>query len=139
MKRLGAGIGVLAACLVVSCSPRSVAKPVLPAPTLSAPVATTVLGAWTPPLRTKTTNCRSRGGLPDPDCTPGAVDARVTQASIGATICTRGYTRTVRPPEAVTERVKREQMAAYGLQGDRLATTELDHLLSRAEMIVSST
>jgi hypothetical protein len=48
---------------------------------------------------------------------------------VGQTVCTRGYTATVRPPAALTERIKREQMAAYGLTGQRLADYELDHLI----------
>ena len=47
-----------------------------------------------------------------------------------ATICTSGYTAAVRPPVAVTDRIKREQMAAYGLQGQPLSGYELDHLIS---------
>jgi len=59
----------------------------------------------------------SQGGLPDPACTPGATDPRVTQANINLTICMRGYTATVRPPVSVTDRIKVERMAAYGLAG----------------------
>jgi len=32
-----------------------------------------------------------------------------------------GYTATVRPPASITDRIKRAQMAAYGLQGQSLA------------------
>src|SRR6266567_2058614 len=78
----------------------------------------------------KTSGCLSQGGgLPDPGCTPGAVDPNVSQSNIGSTICTRGYTATVRPSVDVTEKIKRDQMAAYGLQGQRLAAWELDHLV----------
>jgi hypothetical protein len=35
--------------------------------------------------------------LPDPLCTPGAVDPAVTQATIKTTICVPGWTATVRP------------------------------------------
>src|ERR1700687_1954524 len=41
--------------------------------------------------------------LPDPKCTPGAVDPSVTQDNIDSTICVSGYTKTVRPPVSVTE------------------------------------
>src|ERR1035437_206614 len=34
--------------------------------------------------------------LPRPDMTPGEADSRVTQADIHQTICTSGYTKTVR-------------------------------------------
>jgi 5-methylcytosine-specific restriction endonuclease McrA len=72
----------------------------------------------------------SQGGLPDPACSPGAVDPRVTQANIVTTICARGYSTSVRPAETVTEQIKREQMAAYGVRGQRLGDSELDHLIS---------
>ena len=73
-------------------------------------------------------SCHARRGLPDPACTPGASDPRVTQATITTTICMRGWTATVRPAESVTEPIKRERMAAYG-DTDSLAATELDHLV----------
>jgi hypothetical protein len=94
----------------------------------TAPVVTA--DVWTPPPPTKTSGCAGQGGLPDTACTPGAIDPRVTQANIASTICTRGYTATVRPSTSVTDRIKREQMAAYSLQGQRLADYELDHLIS---------
>jgi hypothetical protein len=68
------------------------------------------------------------GGLPDAACTPGAVDPRVTQANIQATICQLGYTTTVRPPAAYTEALKQEQMAEYGWAGP-LSAFEEDHLI----------
>jgi len=89
-----------------------------------------VVGLWAPPARTKATGCTSQGGLPDPACTPGALDPRVTPATAGRTICTSGYTATVRPPVSVTERIKRSQMAAYGLAYLRPADYELDHLVA---------
>ena len=69
-----------------------------------------------------------RGLLPDPVCTPGAVNPAVTQANIAATICKTGWTATVRPPEAYTGALKRQQMAAYGFSG-RLSDYEEDHLI----------
>ena len=77
-------------------------------------------------------SCRALGsGLysrPDPRCTPGALDPGVTQASIHQTICVRGWTSTVRPPESVTEAEKRASMAAYGAAG-RLSAYEYDHFV----------
>jgi hypothetical protein len=101
-----------------------------PMPTLP-PVsaATPPTPVWTPSPRTKTSGCSSQGGLPDPACTPGAIDPRVDQADIGSTICTSGYAKTVRPPANVTDRIKRAQIAAYGLQGQHLVDYELDHLI----------
>jgi len=42
---------------------------------------------------------------------PGAINPRVTQADIAQTICVPGWTRTVRPPAAYTDALKRKQMA----------------------------
>lgn len=52
----------------------------------------------------------------------------MTQATVHVTICTRGYTRRVRPPERVTEPEKRASMRAYGDTG-RLGAYEYDHLI----------
>lgn len=66
--------------------------------------------------------------LPDPACTPGAVDGAVTQATIASTICRSGYTASVRPPESITEPAKHRSMAAYGSPGSA-ARYEYDHLV----------
>ena len=67
--------------------------------------------------------------LPDRQCTPGAIDPTVTQADLAQTICRKGgYTSTVRPPESVTEPVKRELLRSYDLTGS-LSQYELDHLI----------
>jgi hypothetical protein len=75
--------------------------------------------------------CKFRDGnqLPDPACTPGAIDPSVTQANIHSTICRSGYTKTVRPPSAQTEHAKFDvAYPAYGVpRSDR---SELDHLVS---------
>ena len=65
---------------------------------------------------------------PDPRCTPGALNPAVTQASIGQTICRRGWTDTVRPPESVTETEKAASMAAYGDAGP-MSGYEYDHFV----------
>jgi len=50
----------------------------------------------------------ANGVLPDPACTPGAVDPHVTDATLESTVCRRGgYTSTVRPPTSVTNSEKR--------------------------------
>ena len=66
--------------------------------------------------------------LPDPACTPGAVNPQVTQADIGTTICSSGWTATVRPPESVTSPEKEASAAAYGYTGP-FSTAEYDHLV----------
>ena len=71
---------------------------------------------------------RDHGQLPDTRCTPGSIDPAVKQADIGSTICKKGWTATVRPPESQTERFKYDvAYPAYGTpQSER---TELDHLV----------
>jgi hypothetical protein len=66
--------------------------------------------------------------LPDLACTPGADYAGVTQTDIDQTICTRGWTSTIRPPESYTEPLKYQQMAAYGDAGSASGYEE-DHLI----------
>ena len=77
--------------------------------------------------------CHARGqgrySLPDPHCTPGAVNPDVTQATIGRTICRRGWTKTVRPSDSITEPEKLGSMAAYGDTGSP-HDYEYDHLVS---------
>jgi hypothetical protein len=77
----------------------------------------------------KTTGCAIHDGLPDLACTPGATDPRVTQENLRSTICRRGYTITVRPPLSVTDPIKRERIAAYGLTGQPQGGCALDHLV----------
>jgi hypothetical protein len=74
-----------------------------------------------------------RSGAPsivaDPVLTPGMLNAAVTQASIGSTICRHGWTRTVRPPTDYTNALKRKQMRVYHEHGPPSAYQE-DHLIS---------
>lgn len=87
------------------------------APTASSPVAT-YGGA-----------CTSRNGLPDPVCTPGDPDPRVTQDSIRSTICRRGYTRAVRPSRERSHQLKIRVTRAYGIGNVPFSKIELDHLI----------
>ena len=66
---------------------------------------------------------------PNPSRTPGALNPAVTQRDIYSTICVRGWTRTVRPPEAYTEHLKREQIRLYGYRDRWLRDYEEDHLV----------
>jgi hypothetical protein len=67
--------------------------------------------------------------LPDPKITPGAINETVTQANIRATICKKGWTRTIRPPVSYTNRLKHQLMRKYGVAGESLKVYELDHLV----------
>jgi hypothetical protein len=61
--------------------------------------------------------------------TPGALNPNVTQATIAATICKSGWTRTIRPPTSYTNELKRKQMKEYGRKGT-LSEFQEDHLIS---------
>ena len=78
-------------------------------------------------------SCHARGhglySLPDPHCTPGAIDPHVTQADVDRTICRGGYSESVRPPESITEPEKRASLRAYG-DHRPLHDYEYDHLIS---------
>jgi hypothetical protein len=71
---------------------------------------------------------RDHGQLPDPRCTPGSIDPAVTQADIRSTICKKGWTAKVRPPESQTERFKYD-VAYLAYRTPRSERTELDHLV----------
>lgn len=67
--------------------------------------------------------------LPDPACTPGALNPRVTPATVKTTICRAGYTASIRPPGAITRREKAANSRSYGYTGSA-RTGEYDHLVS---------
>ncbi len=66
--------------------------------------------------------------LPDPTCTPGAVDPGVTQSNLAQTICRSGYSSSVRAPATETGKAKKVSLTQYGEQSTK--TTEYDHLIS---------
>ena len=66
--------------------------------------------------------------LPDPACTPGATNPKVTQDTLDTTICRSGYTKSIRPPRSITGAEKEASAAAYGYTGP-LSQTEYDHLV----------
>ena len=84
------------------------------------------------PATTSPAGCRATGSgllvLPDPKCTPGAVNPTVAQSDIASTICSPGWTAVVRPPVSYTEPLKLQQMRTYGDAGSSLGYEE-DHLI----------
>jgi hypothetical protein len=70
------------------------------------------------------------GQLPDPKCTPGAIDPSVTQSNLRSTICEKGgYTTKVRPSASDTNKAKfKVAYPAYGVAHSK--KSELDHLVS---------
>jgi hypothetical protein len=63
---------------------------------------------------------------PDPTQTPGATDPRVTQDTLATTICTRGYTTTVRN---VSTQTKHAVYVAYGISTAQQRSYVIDHLI----------
>ena len=74
-------------------------------------------------------SCHVQNDLPDPSCTPGAVDSVVTQANILQTICRSGYSKSVRPSSSITSKQKIVSMQQYGF-ADSASRYEYDHLIS---------
>jgi hypothetical protein len=64
-----------------------------------------------------------------PALTPGVLNPDVTQATIAQTICSRGWTKTVRPPTSYTNALKLEQIRQYGFAGGP-ADYQEDHFIS---------
>jgi hypothetical protein len=69
------------------------------------------------------------GDLPNSKLTPGAIDPGITQANIFVTVCVKGYTKTVRPPAYVTNKIKKEQIILYGYSDSNPTHYEEDHLI----------
>src|ERR1700735_2794706 len=67
--------------------------------------------------------------LANPVRTPGVLNPVVTQATIGSTICVRGWASTVRPPTSYPTARKLKQMPLYGETGSPPGYQE-DHLIS---------
>lgn len=76
---------------------------------------------------TCTAGSRDGQPLPDHHCTPGAINPDVKQSTIKRTICTVGWTKTVRPPTSVTSVMKAKSARSYGIA--RSVQGEYDHLV----------
>lgn len=71
-------------------------------------------------------------GMPNSAMTPGSTNSDVTQATIGKTICVKGWTATpgLRPTSAYTTKLKNQQLASLGVVDQNAADYEEDHLIS---------
>lgn len=67
--------------------------------------------------------------LPDPACTPGALNPDVTQSTIDSTICVSGWTDTIRPPTSYTNPLKEQGIIDYGYSDTNMSDYEEDHFL----------
>jgi hypothetical protein len=67
---------------------------------------------------------------PDPERTPGATNPEIIQDNIRETICNpRWSTKSIRPDEEYTHRLKVEQIGEYGYSDSRLKDYEEDHFI----------
>jgi hypothetical protein len=85
--------------------------------------ASSAIAVFLPPPRTQTSGCTASGGLPDHECTPGAVFPDATKEKI----CTPGYAASVRD---VPGSLKAKVYAEYGIGAHRTGEYEVDHLIS---------
>jgi hypothetical protein len=85
-----------------------------------------------PPTGPMPASCsyREGGALPDPACTPGALNPDVTESTLKTTICMSGWTATVRPPKSLTDRLKRASMEQYRVGDKPRGDYQYDHLIS---------
>lgn len=74
-------------------------------------------------VQTKTSGCVAQNGLPDPDCTPGAIIDGVTADQV----CVSGYSQGVRN---VPQSEKDQVYAEYGIASHTSGEYEVDHYIS---------
>jgi len=130
-----AGCGSFPPSAVTTPPPPSPVPPAVSVPGVSAAIPGTLAVVadegrvtYTVTLRPGQCHARDDGRLPDPACTPGSTDPRITQASIATTICRAGWTAAVRPPASATDRAKfGTAYPAYGIPAG--TPSELDHLV----------
>src|SRR5713101_7602173 len=109
-KRLG--IAVLAAGTFADCAKKSpMGQPTPPPQVLVPPVPSSPA-----PIVLRPVHVRNLAGpkslyLPHPKTMPGALDPRVTQATIHTTMCESAYIDTVRPSMAYTDPIKDKMLA----------------------------
>lgn len=60
---------------------------------------------------------------------PGAINPAVTQATLAATVCVSGWTRTIRPPTSYTNALKRLQLDTLAYADRNPRHYEEDHLV----------
>jgi hypothetical protein len=86
-------------------------------------------GPTTPAAHADAVCSTSYAPLPDPGCTPGALNPNVTQSTIHSTICVSGWTSTIRPPSSYTTALKVKQIAEYGYSDTSTSDYEEDHFV----------
>ena len=62
----------------------------------------------------------------------GAIDSTVTSDNLRDTICKSGYTKSIRPPVALTNRIKIRMLRKAGIDESHISEYELDHVIPLA-------
>ena len=134
-------VSVLAPLSVAGCAHEGsktvaqvVIQPTAARQTLKVPVGPGPSGTYTVQAQPAPGSCHYRKSsdgqpLPDPACTPGAVNPKVAADNLGDTICKGGYTSSIRPPADITNREKDADAKSYDYTGP-LHDAEYDHLVS---------
>ena len=118
MKRSAFSLLLLMIILLSGCGwPGIGQSPVQTTPTQ----AGTIAPNWG--VRTKTSGCAMHGSLPDPACTPGDILPNATTQQV----CTSGYASAERN---VSQSLKRQVYAAYGIINRPPGQYEVDHLVN---------
>ena len=135
MRRAFAAAGLVLLC-ACQAPPASSPATSAPAPTVRPPTGTPAPAptppAPTPPPPPPAASTAPAGwtiGYARRDLTPGVRNPAVTQATIGSTICVRGWTATVRPPVSYTNALKASGLVAYGYDDTNLADYKEDHVI----------
>ncbi len=118
-------IGIIAAVLLVilqGCAPQpeQPQTPTAALPTLEAQAPGA--GGVTIGHRTKTSGCISANGLPDPACTPGAIQASVTMDPL----CKPDFAT---PASPLPQELQDQVFAEYGITSPAPGAYEIDHLI----------
>lgn len=77
-------------------------------------------------------SCRVHGSLPDPRCTPGAVDPALSGPGARATVCSSSFARRPGPPPATLAAASRQALARYPEAAARPEAFVADRLIPRS-------
>ncbi|MFE3189671.1 hypothetical protein ACFXHA_11730 [Nocardia sp. NPDC059240] len=132
-------VGLIAGCSKEAAKPANAPAQAVPQPAAKEKEGTIPVGpgpqsSYTAAAQPAPGSCHYRKTaagepLPDPACTPGATNPKVTAANLAETICKSGYTATIRPSSSVTNTEKAANIKSYDYTGDP-HDAEYDHLIS---------
>lgn len=123
------GVAALIAVTLIQCAKKQpTLQPPPPSEVLKPSAAPAPPPIVLPPVRVKSLAGPQSLYPPNPKTTPGAIDPRVSQATIKKTICVPGYTDTVALSTAYADPIKSKMLADRHLPGT-VQNYELDYLI----------